>query len=44
VAAKESNDLLQRLAELPSDFSSGPSGLVEKVLENALKVTGAFLR
>lgn len=44
VAAKESNDLLQRLAELPSDFSSGPSGLVEKVLENSLKVTGVVQR
>eukprot|EP00435_Cladocopium_sp_Y103_P030006 s802_g7.t1 len=41
VAAKESNDLLQRLAEslLPE-----PSGLVEKVLENTVKVTGVVQR
>ena len=38
VAAKESNDMLQRLAEKAGVV--GENG-VEKVLENAVKVTGA---
>lgn len=42
VAAKESNDLLQRLAEL--EASDVSSRLVEKVLEHAVEVTGVVQR